>query len=289
MNVSFDALRAYLADFDIPIVERASATPLQFGVRIHADYINACPVISVMNGSTEIGREYISPLLGLRDYQARNLGNLANLPREYWGEFVRLVTNLYRCYLAADALVLQLDELTALGGRLATTGGALRVDENALFRQNRLADDARHAGVTFIPFKGQIGVLANGSGLAMTTMDLIDHYSDHELRAAAFADIGNTLRLDRLAAALDSSVSHPSARAILVALFAADQCAQAARTIIDALRARQTALPPVIVFLNGLDNEAGRALLERAQQPKLISATTLREAVRRAIHAANGT
>jgi succinyl-CoA synthetase beta subunit len=284
MNVPPDALRTYLASFDIPVVDGASS--FHFQVRISADLIQACPVIAVLHGSAELGREYISPLLGLRDYQARNLGNLANLPREYWAEFVYLAGNLYRCYLDADALRLQLDGLTDTGGRIAATGCAMQIDDNALFRQRHLLppdQDYRHE-LTFRAFKGQIGVLANGSGLAMATMDMIVHYSENTLRAAAFTDIGNTLRVERVTEALNMILGVPHARVVLVALFAADQCAHTAHTIIEAAHQVEAPVPPIIVFLSGLDAEHGRTLIERARSPFLIGANTLREAVRRAIH-----
>ncbi len=291
MNVQFDALQTYLSRFDIPVVESA-ASSLHFGVRITADFVSVSPVIAVFQGSDEIGREYISPLLGLRDYQARNLGNMANLPREHWGEFIRLATNLYRCYTSADALSVQLNPLTLINGEIAAVGCSMRVDESALFRQHHflaeLTDETYHArrgrevGITYLPLKGQIGVLSNGAGLAMATMDMIALYSDNTLLAANFLDIGNDLHVDKLTLALDLILSSPNVRTILITLFAAAHCVNAAQAILGAVQ-RDT--PPIIVFLSGIDSDHGRSLLDGAKHPMLISAGTLREATRRAIHA----
>lgn len=291
-----NALRAYLSRFDIPVVETGQAstsTPLHFGVRIAADFVSSSPVISVFQGGDVLGQEYVSPLLGLRDYQARNLGNSANLVREYWDEFIYLVANLYRCYLSADALWLQLDDLMVTDDQLVAADCTIRIDHNAWFRQSALfaaLDDEvtqrRHeTGITYFPLKGQIGVVSNGSGLAMATMDLIAHYSDNRVRAANFLDIGNDLRVEKLGAALQLILSGGHPRAVLVTLFAAAQCAHAASILIESLP-RET--PPITVFFSGIDSEQARAVIDRVGSPLLTSAASLREAARRAIRTASG-
>ncbi len=295
MNVN--ALQAYLARFEIAIsAPPTQSTALHFGLRIAADLIAGTPVIAVFQGQHEIAHEVISPLLGLRAYQARNLGNTANLAREYWDEFIQLAANLYRCYLAADALLIQLEALHVSEGRISATHGTLHLDQAGELRKDPLLTEAestnapnprgvtRESGIAFLPLKGQIGVLANGAGLAMAAMDMIAHYSEESAHAANFMDIGNDLRMDKLAAALKLLSDDPQIRALVVMLFGAAQCVVAAQTLI--------ALPhplPTVVYLSGADSEPARTVIEQAQVPTLMTAGTLREAIRRAVHAATGT
>ncbi len=294
MNVN--ALQAYLASFDIAI---ATPTPqsasLHFGLRIAADVIIGAPVIAVFQGQHEIAREVISPLLGLRAYQARNLGNTANLAREHWDEFMQLAADLYRCYLAANALLIQLEALHISEGHITATHCTLHLDQAAEVGQApelvevESADApnfravTRETGIAFLPLKGQIGVLANGAGLAMAAMDMIAHYSGDSVRAANFMDIGNDLRIDKLATALEILREETQIRALLITLFGAAQCVTAAHTL--------TALDhvvPTVVYLSGSDTETARAIIERTNSPILLTAGTLREAVRRAIHLVSG-
>ncbi|MBE2270329.1 MAG: hypothetical protein IAE80_18990 [Anaerolinea sp.] len=292
MNLQADALREYLARFDIPLADSA-APDTSIGLRISADFFAGCPVMSVLEHGRELAREYINPLIGLRDYQARGLGNTANLPQEVWDDFIRLAGKAYRCYIDADALTLDIDPLTIHDGRLAVVTCAMNVDENALYRQHHFLADlttesltarrAREAGLHYIPLKGQIGVVANGAGLTLTAMDVIAHYSEERLHAASFLDMGNTLHVDRIGLALELTLSKPDLRAVLVTLFAKHHCAEAAFALINGLP--RTA-PPVVVFLSGTDGEHARAVIEGVAHPALLVAGSLREAARRVIHAA---
>lgn len=137
-------------------------------------------------------KEFISPSLGLRDYQARNLAMGINLPREHWAAFTKIAQALYKCYVASDATLAEINPLVITKeGQLIALDGKMAIDDNALFRQKELAEirdiaaeppvevQARDAGLTYVkldghyrrwPFcgrAGRAGAGPRGSGAAL--------------------------------------------------------------------------------------------------------------------------
>lgn len=246
----------------------------------------------------KIIREHIDPFLGLRDYQVRNLAYGIELPRELWKPFMRIAQALYRCYVESDATLAEINPLIIDGeGQLLAVDGKMSIDDNALFRHPDLAEmrdtsaepeaetRARAAGLSYIKLDGTIGCMVNGAGLAMTTMDMTKLFGG---APANFLDIGGGAKAETVATALRILLSDPNVKAVLFNIFGGiTRCDEVARGILAALEEVKVELP-MVVRLVGTNEDEGRALLEAARIPQMVTAKTLAQAAQKAVLAAQG-
>jgi succinyl-CoA synthetase beta subunit len=246
----------------------------------------------------KIVREHVDPFLGLRDYQVRNLAYGIDLPRELWKSFMGIARNLYRCYSESDATLAEINPLIIDGsGNLVAVDGKMSIDDNALYRHTDLAEmrdtsaepaaetQARAAGLSYIKLDGQIGCMVNGAGLAMTTMDMTKLFGGSP---ANFLDIGGGAKAETVTAALRIILADPNVKAVLFNIFGGiTRCDEVALGILAALKEIQTDLP-MVVRLVGTNEVEGRRLLDEAKLPNMITASTLAEAARKSVAAAQG-
>jgi succinyl-CoA synthetase beta subunit len=241
----------------------------------------------------KIIKVHIDPLLGLRDYQARDIAAGIDLPREHWKAFMQVANGLWKAYLESDATLAEINPLVITGdNRLIALDGKMVLDDNALFRHHDLAElrdldveapseiEARKYGLTFIKLDGNIGCMVNGAGLAMTTMDIIKLFGGEP---ANFLDIGGGAGADKVAAALRIIMLDPNVKAILFNVFGGiTRGDEVARGILAAMEDVKLNIP-MVVRLVGTNAEEGRELLANA---KMITADTLADAARKAVEAA---
>ena len=244
----------------------------------------------------KIIREHVDPFLGLRDYQIRNLAYGIELPRELWKQFARVAHGLYRCYVESDATLAEINPLIVDGsGNLLAVDGKMSIDDNALFRHPDLAEmrdtsaeppaetQARAAGLSYIKLDGEIGCMVNGAGLAMTTMDMTKLFGGSP---ANFLDIGGGAKAETVAAALRIILSDPNVKAVLFNIFGGiTRCDEVARGILAALADVQADLP-MVVRLVGTNEKEGRQILDEANLPNMVTASTLADAAKKAVAAA---
>jgi succinyl-CoA synthetase beta subunit len=235
----------------------------------------------------------VDPCMGLREYQARDLGLGIGLPKEQMAQFARVCQGLYNCYMACDASLAEVNPLAVLGdGTLKALDGKMVLDDSALFRHPELSAmrdedeetteerDARLNGLSYVKLDGQIGCMVNGAGLAMATMDIIQFYGG---APANFLDVGGGAKADKVAAALRIILSDPNVKAVLFNIFGGiTRCDEVARGILQALEQVPTTVP-MVVRLVGTNYEEGRAILAEA---KMATAETLAEAAQKAVAAA---
>lgn len=243
----------------------------------------------------KIVRVGIDPLLGLRDYQARDLAAGIDLPRAHWRTFGQIASGLWRAYLESDATLAEINPLVITSReRLLAVDGKMVLDDNSLFRHPDLAEmrdldvepkaetEARKYSLSFIKLDGQIGCMVNGAGLAMATMDIIKL---HGGKPANFLDIGGGASSEKVAAALRIILSDPNVKAVLFNIFGGiTRGDEVARGIITALEEVKTDIP-MVARLVGTNAEEGRQILSAAN---MITAETLVDAAQKAIAAANG-
>ena len=241
----------------------------------------------------KIIKVHIDPLLGLREYQARDVAVAIDLPREYWKDFVKIAMGLWQVYKETDATLAEINPLVITKDK--KTGGARRQDDDrrqALFRQPDLAEmrdtdeeapaetEARKYGLSFIKLDGNIGCMVNGAGLAMTSMDVIKLFGGEP---ANFLDIGGGAGADKVAAAMRIILTDPNVKAVLFNIFGGiTRCDEVARGILAAMDEVKPKVP-MVVRLVGTNAEEGRKLLENA---KMITAETLADAAKKAVAAA---
>lgn len=241
----------------------------------------------------KIFRVHVEPALGVRSYQTTYLASQLNLPRELWRDFHKIVSGLYACFKVNDASLTEVNPLVITGeGKLLALDGKMSIDDNALYRQPRLAEmrdvdeeppaerEARLSGINFIKLDGNIGCMVNGAGLAMATMDIIKLFGGEP---ANFLDIGGGAKADQVATALRLILSDPNVKAVLINIFGGiTRGDEVARGIIEALDQVKTDVS-MVVRLAGTNAEEGLALLAEAH---METAVTLSDAARKAVAAA---
>jgi succinyl-CoA synthetase beta subunit len=246
----------------------------------------------------KIIRAHIDPFLDLRDYQIRNLAYGIDLPRDLWKQFMHIARALYRCYVESDATLAEINPLIIDGdGNLLAVDGKMSIDDNALYRHPDLAEmrdtsaeppaetEARAAGLSYVKLDGEIGCMVNGAGLAMATMDMTQLFGGSP---ANFLDIGGGARADKVAAALRIIASDPNVKAILVNIFGGiTRADEVARGILEALDEVKIDLP-LVVRLVGTNEDEAHAIMAEAALPNMVSATSLADAARKAVAAAQG-
>ena len=237
-----------------------------------------------------IARIHVDPLLGLREYQARDLAASIELPRDYWRAFTDIARGLCDAYRECDATLAEINPLVVIKPQaLLALDGKMVIDDNALFRQPKLAEmrdldeeapaegEARKYGLSYVKLDGNIGCMVNGAGLAMATMDVIKLAGG---APANFLDIGGGAGADKVAAALEIILSDRSVRAVLLNVFGGiTRCDEVARGILMALQATPTKVP-MVIRLVGTNEDEGRQLLAEQQ---MITATSLMEAAEKAV------
>jgi len=243
----------------------------------------------------KIIKVHIDPLLGLRDYQARDLAVSIDLPRALWRPFMEIAAGLWAAYQANDATLAEINPLVVTSEqRLLALDGKMVVDDNALFRHPELDEmrdldvedwaevEARKFGLSYISLEGEIGCMVNGAGLAMATMDIIYLCGGEP---ANFLDIGGGASSDKVAAALRIILSDAQVKAVLFNIFGGiTRCDEVARGILSALAEVETKVP-MVVRLVGTNAEEGRQLLSEA---RMATAETLLEAAQKAVALAKG-
>jgi succinyl-CoA synthetase beta subunit len=238
----------------------------------------------------KIIRELIDPLLGLRDYQARDIAAAIDLPREHWRTFGKIARGLWETYQTSDATLAEINPLVITSeNALLAVDGKMVLDDNALFRHSDLAEmrdldveapseiEARKYGLSYIKLDGNIGCMVNGAGLAMTTMDIIKLFGG---APANFLDIGGGAGHEKVAAALRIILSDKNVKAVLFNVFGGiTRGDEVALGVLAALEEIKTKVP-MVVRLVGTNAEEGRQLLADAN---MITAETLAEAAQKAV------
>ena len=248
--------------------------------------------------------EHTQPLLGLLDYQARELGFKLGLGA-HLKEFVAIAKGLYATMMANDADLVEINPLaivraTAADGTTTQTlqclDAKVTIDDSALARHPDLEamrdideEDpvdvaAREQGLSFIKLDGTIGCMVNGAGLAMTTMDLIKRAGGEP---ANFLDVGGGAKADKVAAAMRLILADESVRAILVNIFGGiARGDEVARGLVEA-RSMQERHVPMVVRIVGTNADLAATILAAAGDPDLQTASSLDDAVEKAVAAAN--
>jgi succinyl-CoA synthetase beta subunit len=236
----------------------------------------------------------VDPRFGLLDHQALDLGlRLAKGDLKKARQLGAALQKLYRAFLAADSSLAEINPFifTPTGEGLAIDA-KVNLDDNALFRhpdyedlRDHEAEDpserqAREADLSFVKLQGNVGCLVNGAGLAMATMDLVQHYGG---KPANFLDIGGSSNPEKVVNALRIILADSEVKAILFNIFGGiTRCDDVARGIIQATGQLDIRVP-IVVRLTGTNEDEARQLLAATD---LVPAATMDEAVQKAIELA---
>ena len=220
----------------------------------------------------QIARLHIDPLLGMRDYQIRDIALTIDLPRPFWRPFGEIIYALWKLYVDCDATLAEINPLVITAdNKLVALDAKIILDENGLFRHPDLADlrdidaedwaetQGRKFGVSFVKLDGSIGCMVNGAGLAMATMDIIKNLGEEP---ANFLDIGGGASAEKVAAAMRLILTDKNVKAILINVFGGiTRCDEVAKGLIQASQEVKPTVP-IVARLVGTNEEKGRSLLE---------------------------
>lgn len=243
-----------------------------------------------------IRRAEIDPVLGLMPYQTRYL--VGHFPEAAMKGSADILTKLYDVLTASDAMLVEINPLALLeDGAVVALDAKVTLDDNALFRHPDLAELAREfvldpvearakeLGLQYVKLGGEVGIIGNGAGLVMSTLDVVQQAGGS---AANFLDAGGGAGADVMAAALEVILSDPAVRSVLVNIFGGiTRCDLVAEGILEAL-GRVEAEVPIVVRLDGTNAEEGRRMLAEAGNELIIPAATMLEAAEKAVAAAKG-
>jgi succinyl-CoA synthetase beta subunit len=252
----------------------------------------------VAAGSPEaLARLHVDALEGFQPYQARRVIYAAGIddPSEQ-KQIMAIVEKLYRCFVESDAMLCEINPLIVTPeGEVRALDSKFTVDDNALCKHEDIAEMrdpeayppeermAREKGVTYVKLDGEVGILGNGAGLVMSTLDVIALVGG---RPANFCDLGGGGDAQGVVDALEVITADPQVRSIFFNIFGGiTRGDEVARGILQAL-SQMTIEQPIVVRLDGTNAEEGRELLGEAAPSNLHVEPTMLEAARRAVELA---
>jgi succinyl-CoA synthetase beta subunit len=242
-----------------------------------------------------IRRAEIDPLLGVKPHQVRYLaGHLSPPAREGTAS---ILTKMYDVLTANDATLVEINPLALLrGGTVVALDAKVTIDDNALGRQPELAAlragfpvdptqaRANEKGLQYVKLDGEVGVIGNGAGLVMSTLDVVTQAGG---RPANFLDVGGGASADMMATSLEVVLSDPQVRSVLINIFGGITRGElVAQGTLEALE-RVEARVPIVIRLDGTNAEEGRRILEEAADVRIVPAATMLEAAARAVELAH--
>ncbi|TQQ81698.1 ADP-forming succinate--CoA ligase subunit beta [Halonotius roseus] len=238
-----------------------------------------------------IAQEHIDPAFGLHPYQARKVVYDAGVPAEYARDVSSILSTLYELYEANDASDIEINPVMITSDDdVIAADAVMNIDEDALFRQPDLAEmeedsyqndlerKAGEYGFDYVRLSGNTGIIGNGAGLVMATLDLVDYYGG---TPANFLDVGGGAKADRIGNALDMVFSDENVDSVVFNIFGGiTRGDEVAKGINEALEDFDEIPKPVVVRLAGTNAEEGMEILNT----DLVQVeATLEDAVQRAV------
>jgi succinyl-CoA synthetase beta subunit len=231
-------------------------------------------------------RVHVDPSIGLRPFHVREL--VTALPPDARDDTGEIVRKAYRMLVELDATLVEINPLVRLeDGRVVALDAKVTIDDNALFRHpdidafrsaffiDPVEARAKDKGLQYVKLDGDVGIIGNGAGLVMSTLDVVAQAGG---RAANFLDVGGGASADQMATSLEVVLSDPAVRSVLINIFGGITRGDlVARGVLEALGRVQPQVP-IVVRLDGTNAAEGRKILADAQHPNIVSAATMIEA-----------
>jgi succinyl-CoA synthetase beta subunit len=291
-------------------VERASEIDEEYYAAIVFDRSARAPMVmlSRMGGMDveeiadrdpkAIVRLHVDPLLGFQDFHGRRLAFESGIAADVIRPVGALLARLYDTFIAEDAMLVEVNPLLVTKSRdVVALDAKVTVDGNALFRHSDVAqfrvvgnEDpqelmAKERGLTYVKLDGNVGILGNGAGLVMSTLDVVAQAGGSP---ANFLDAGGGSKADAIVDAVEVILSDEKVTAVLFNIFGGiTRCDEVARGLIEAFD-RIDVKVPFVVRLDGTNDEEGRKLLADANLPNVHIEATMLGAAARVVELAGG-
>jgi succinyl-CoA synthetase beta subunit len=234
----------------------------------------------------------VNPEQGLDLEKAKAIAVAAHFPSDLIDKLAPVFVKLYEVYTGEDATLVEVNPLVLTGaGDIVALDGKVSLDENADFRHpdhealedkdaaDPLEAKAKQLGLNYVKLDGQVGIIGNGAGLVMSTLDVVSYAGESHggVKPANFLDIGGGASATVMANGLDVILGDPQVKSVFVNVFGGiTSCVAVANGIVQALEILgATASKPLVVRLDGNQVEEGRAILAGANNPLVTLATTM--------------
>jgi succinyl-CoA synthetase beta subunit len=240
-----------------------------------------------------IVRLHVDPAWGLADFEVRKAVRDAAIPKPAQSQMVSMIKRLVKAFLEKDADLIEINPCAwTPDGRLVAADAKVSIDDNALFRHEeyrQAADDAvddpieaeaARRGIAYVRLDGDIGVIGNGAGLVMCSLDEIASAGG---RPADFLDVGGGAQAERVKSCVELVLMDPNVKGLLINIFGGiTRCDEVARGILAAFDELNVNIP-VVARIEGTAAEEGRRLLEGS---RLVPAETMQDAARKIVELA---
>ncbi len=241
---------------------------------------------------------HVDPLLGFQDFHARRLAFEAGIPGDVIRPVGALLARLYAMFVAEDALLVEVNPLLVTKDRdVVALDAKVTIDASALYRhpdsqefrsevgvdpQERMA---RERGLTYVALDGNIGILGNGAGLVMSTLDVVAQAGGEP---ANFLDAGGGSKAEAITQAVEVILSNDNVTAVLFNIFGGiTRCDEVARGLIEAFEKIKPTVP-FVVRLDGTNDKEARTLLAEADLPNVHTEKTMLDAAKKVVELSNG-
>ncbi|MDA4892016.1 ADP-forming succinate--CoA ligase subunit beta [Streptomyces sp. MS2A] len=280
--------------------------------RANRSYLSLCSVEGGMEieqlaveKPEALARIEVNPLTGIDKDKALEIAKAANFPEELLDAVSDVFVKLYEVYKGEDATLVEVNPLVLTEeGDVIALDGKVSLDDNASEvrhpQHEELADKAtedpleakaKESGLNYVKLDGQVGIIGNGAGLVMSTLDVVAYAGENHggVKPANFLDIGGGASATVMAAGLDVILGDPQVKSVFVNVFGGiTSCVAVAEGIVKALEILgDAATKPLVVRLDGNQVEEGRAILASANHPLVTLAATMDEGADKAAELAN--
>lgn len=231
----------------------------------------------------KIIRRKIDPLLGLQDFECRLVARLLNYSGKQMNQLASMIRKLYQIMFDFDAELIESNPLIETeSGELVAADLRILVDDNSLFRHPKLLErmksfepdmtplelKAREKDLAYVELDGEVGIIGNGAGLVMATLDMI---LDCKGKPANFCDVGGGASEERIASALEIVLANPRVKVLLINIMGGiTRCDDVARAILD-IQKKMGITKPMVIRLVGTNEAEGQRILADAKIPSLNS------------------
>jgi len=279
--------------------------------RANRSYLSLCSVeggveieVLAVERPEALAKIEINPMTGIDLAKATEIAKAAKFPAELVDKVAPVFVKLYEVYKGEDATLVEVNPLVLTeDGQILALDGKVSLDENAEFRHpkhaaledaaaaNPLEAKAKANGLNYVKLDGEVGVIGNGAGLVMSTLDVVAYAGENHgnVKPANFLDIGGGASAEVMAAGLDVILNDPQVKSVFVNVFGGiTACDAVAKGIVGALAELGSAAnKPLVVRLDGNKVEEGRAILAEANHPLVTLAASMDEGAAKAAELAN--
>ncbi len=238
---------------------------------------------------------HISPSKGLDSETIIKSIEDAKLNESYKAELSDVISNLYKLFVEGDCDLVEVNPLAITDNGVSALDSKVSLDMNAIYRHENFKDFeneipipvseqfAKEKNLNFIKLEGSVGIIGNGAGLVMSTLDVV---SEHGGMAANFLDIGGGAKAETVTAALEVLESEDNVKSVLINIFGGiTRCDLVANGIVEATKGKELKWP-IIVRLDGTNSKEGLSILEQNTNEKITISSSMDEAAKLAVEGA---